>query len=138
LEEQLPRQKEHLHTLEERVQKGAQELIRAQTGLESAQNELNLGMERFSLSGAWEGSGERLNTALDDCSLSQRELNRRMEAEHVRKAYADEDVVAFVRDVAAGRDPDRESRAAFAAKEVCVNHPDATSAVLAVLNAAFA
>ena len=27
--------------------------------------------------------------------------------------------------------------AAFAAKEVCVNHPDATSAVLAVLNAVF-
>ena len=59
-------------------------------------------------------------------------------AEHVRKAYTDEDVVAFVRDVAAGRDPDRESRAAFAAKEVCVNHPDATSAVLAVLDAALA
>ena len=57
-------------------------------------------------------------------------------AEHVRKAYTDEEVVAFVRDVAAGRDPDRESRAAFAAKEVCVNHPDATSAVLAVLAAA--
>ena len=59
-------------------------------------------------------------------------------AEHVRKAYVDEDVIGFIRDVASGRDPDRESRAAFAAKEVCVNHPDATSAVLAVLNAAFA
>ena len=57
-------------------------------------------------------------------------------AEHVRKAYTDEEVVSFVRDVAAGRDPDRESRAAFAAKEVCVNHPDATSAVVAVLDAA--
>ena len=56
-------------------------------------------------------------------------------AEHVRKAYTDEDVIAFIRDVAAGRDPDREARAAFAAKEVCVNHPDATSAVLAVLDA---
>ena len=59
-------------------------------------------------------------------------------AEHVRKAYTDEEVVSFIRDVAAGRDPDRESRAAFAAKEVCVNHPDATSAVLAVLDAALA
>ena len=59
-------------------------------------------------------------------------------AEHVRKAYTDDEVIAFIRDVASGRDPDRESRAAFAAKEVCVNHPDATSAVLAVLNAAFA
>ena len=39
-------------------------------------------------------------------------------------------------DMAAGRDPDRESRAAFAAREVCVNHPDATSAVVAVLDAA--
>ena len=57
-------------------------------------------------------------------------------AEHVRKGYTDEDVVSFVRDVAAGRDPDRESRAAFAAREVCVNHPDATSAVVAVLDAA--
>ena len=54
-------------------------------------------------------------------------------AEHVRKAYADEDVIGFIRDVAAGRDPDRESRAAFAAKEVCVNHPDATSSVIAAL-----
>ena len=59
-------------------------------------------------------------------------------AEHVLKAYTDEEVVSFIRDVAAGRDPDRESRAAFAAKEVCVNHPDATSAVLAVLDAALA
>ena len=59
-------------------------------------------------------------------------------AEHVRKAYTDDEVIAFIRDVASGRDPDREARAAFAAKEVCVNHPDATSAVLAVLNAAFA
>ena len=48
------------------------------------------------------------------------------------------EIIAFIRDVASGRDPDREARAAFAAKEVCVNHPDATSAVLAVLNAAFA
>ena len=51
----------------------------------------------------------------------------------MRKAYADEDVIGFIRDVAAGRDPDRESRAAFAAKEVCVNHPDATSSVIAAL-----
>ena len=58
-------------------------------------------------------------------------------AEHVRKAYTDDEVIAFIRDVASGRDPDREARAAFAAKEVCVNHPDATSAVLAVLNDAF-
>jgi hypothetical protein len=54
-------------------------------------------------------------------------------AEHVRKAYTDEDVIGFIRDVAAGRDPDRESRAAFAEKEVCVNHPDATSSVIAAL-----
>ena len=54
-------------------------------------------------------------------------------AEHVRKAYVDEDVIGFIRDVAAGRDPDCDARAAFAAKEVCVNHPDATSAVVAAL-----
>ena len=57
-------------------------------------------------------------------------------AEHVRKAYTDEDVIGFVRDVAAGRDADKDARAAFAAREVCVNHPDATSAVVAVLEAA--
>lgn len=56
-------------------------------------------------------------------------------ADHVRKAYADEDVIGFVRDVAAGRDPDHDARAAFAAKEVCVNHPDATAAVVAAISA---
>ena len=54
-------------------------------------------------------------------------------AKHVRKAYTEEDVIGFIRDVAAGRDPDRESREEFAAREVCVNHPDATSAVVAAL-----
>ncbi len=116
LEEQLPRQKEHLHTLEERVQKGAQELIRAQTGLESAQNELNLGMERFSLSGAWEGSGERLNTALDDCSLSQRELNRRMEAERVRKARRE----ALERDIPAREETIRAMQSQRSAGEAAL------------------
>ena len=43
------------------------------------------------------------------------------------------EVIHRAGDVAAGRDPDRESRAAFAAREVCVNHPDATSAVIAAL-----
>ena len=54
-------------------------------------------------------------------------------AEHVRKAYEDEDVIRFVRDVAAGRDPEQGARAMFAAKEVCVNHPNATAAVIAAL-----
>ena len=51
-------------------------------------------------------------------------------AEHVRKAYTDDDVIGFIRDVEAGRDHDRDARVAFAAKEVCVNHPDATAAVI--------
>ena len=54
-------------------------------------------------------------------------------AEHVRKAHTDEDVIGFIRDVAAGRDLDRDARAAFAAKEVCVNHPGDTAAVIAAL-----
>ena len=37
-------------------------------------------------------------------------------AEHVRKAYTDENVIGFIRDVAAGRDLDRDARAAFAAR----------------------
>ena len=56
----------------------------------------------------------------------------RMLLEHVRKAFTGEDVVAFLRDVVlAGNDPDRATRDAFAAKEVCVNHPHATDAVIA-------
>jgi len=51
-------------------------------------------------------------------------------AEHVRKAYSDDDVIGFIRDVAAGHDPDHDARAAFAKREVCVNHPNATSAVI--------
>lgn len=54
-------------------------------------------------------------------------------AEHVRRAETDADVFAFLRDVAAGRDPDRAARAAFAAREVCVNHPRAARAVVDAL-----
>jgi len=49
---------------------------------------------------------------------------------HVRKAYREEDAVAFLRDVAAGNDPDRDARDAFAAAEVCLNHPDASAKVV--------
>ena len=84
---------------------------------------------------------EYFYTGMPQCYLLEGEATLREQflpfaktlAEHVRKAYTDEDVIGFIRDVAAGRDLDRDARAAFAAKEVCVNHPDATAAVIAAL-----
>ena len=84
---------------------------------------------------------EYFYTGMPQCYLLEGEATLREQflpfaktlAEHVRKAYTDEDVIGFIRDVVAGRDLDRDARAAFAAKEVCVNHPDATAAVIAAL-----
>ncbi len=54
--------------------------------------------------------------------------------EHVERAYAEDDVVAFIRRVVLEcDDPRREERDAFAAREVCVNHPHATYAVLSAV-----
>ena len=86
---------------------------------------------------------EYFYTGMPQCYLLEDESTLREQflpfaqtlAEHVRKAYSDEDVIGFIRDVAAGRDPDRADRAAFAAKDVCVNHPDATAAVIAAISA---
>ena len=51
--------------------------------------------------------------------------------DYVYKARDGEEISAFVRDVVAGgRDPLAEGRAAFAASEVCVNHPGATGRVV--------
>ena len=58
-------------------------------------------------------------------------FSRRL-AEHVTRARTDEDVLAFIRRVVlAGDDPDAAARRAFAAREVCVNYPHATDAVIA-------
>ena len=52
--------------------------------------------------------------------------------EHVERAYARGDVEAFIRRVVlSGDDPRKAARDAFAAREVCVNYPHATDAVLA-------
>ncbi|MBQ1569445.1 MAG: hypothetical protein IIZ70_06075 [Kiritimatiellae bacterium] len=54
--------------------------------------------------------------------------------EHTVRACTDDDIVAFVRRVVvAGDDPGRAARDAFAAREVCVNHPHATDAVIAAV-----
>jgi hypothetical protein len=54
--------------------------------------------------------------------------------EHVDKAYTEDDVVAFIRRVVVdGNDPRKAERDAFAAREVCVNHPHATDAVLSAV-----
>lgn len=51
--------------------------------------------------------------------------------DYVYKARGGGEISAFVRDVVAGgRDPLAEGRAAFAASEVCVNHPGATGRVV--------
>ena len=51
--------------------------------------------------------------------------------EHVHRATTDEEIVDFIqRVVLADNDPGRLARDAFAAQEVCVNHPDATGAVI--------
>ena len=53
---------------------------------------------------------------------------------HAHRAFTEEEIVGFVRSVVlAGNDPDKPARDAFAAKEVCVNHPHATDAVIAEL-----
>jgi len=56
--------------------------------------------------------------------------------EHAYRAYAEAEIVDFLRRVVlAGDDPMREGRAAFARQEVCVNHPDATGGLVeAVIN----
>lgn len=54
--------------------------------------------------------------------------------EHVHTAQTDEEIISFIRRVVlAGDDPDAASRAAFAASEVCVNHPHAADAVIGTL-----
>lgn len=56
---------------------------------------------------------------------------------HVYTARTPHDIFSFVRDVVAGGcDPLAEGRAEFAAKEVCVNHPDASGAVVAEIASA--
>ena len=51
--------------------------------------------------------------------------------DHVDRAYTDDDIVAFVRRVVlAGDDPRKAQRDAFAAREVCVNHPHAAAGVV--------
>ncbi len=51
--------------------------------------------------------------------------------DHAQRAFTEDDVLAFIRRVVvAGDDSDRDARAAFAASEVCVNHPDATGRVI--------
>ena len=53
---------------------------------------------------------------------------------HAHRAFTEEEIVGFVRSVVlAGNDPDKPARDAFAAKEVCINHPHATDAVIAEL-----
>jgi len=54
--------------------------------------------------------------------------------EHVERAYTDEDVVAFIRrTVVEGNDSRKTERDAFAEREVCVNHPHASDAVLSAV-----
>lgn len=50
---------------------------------------------------------------------------------HAYKAFTGEEIVSFIRTVILeGRDPAKAARDAFAAHEVCVNHPHATDAVI--------
>ena len=54
------------------------------------------------------------------------------------KAFTGDEIVAFIREVVLkGNDPDKATRDAFAAKEVCVNHPHATDAVISTVLHAF-
>lgn len=57
--------------------------------------------------------------------------------EYAHKAFTGDEIVGFIRTVVlAGEDPGKRSRDDFAAREVCVNHPHATDAVVsAVLSA---
>ena len=69
----------------------------------------------------------------DDATVDRQFLpfGRRL-LEHVERAYARGDVEAFIRRVVlSGDDPRKAARDAFAAREVCVNYPHATDAVLA-------
>ena len=51
--------------------------------------------------------------------------------DYAYRATTDGEIVGFIQKVVlAGDDPDREARDAFAAREVCVNHPDASGAVI--------
>ena len=58
-------------------------------------------------------------------------ISRRL-LDYAHKAFSGEDVVAFIRKVVLqGEDLEKPARDAFAAAEVCVNHPHASEAVLA-------
>ena len=58
---------------------------------------------------------------------------------HAHKAFTDDEIVAFLRNVVlAGEDPDKSARDAFARREVCVNHPHATDAVIQAVLAGMA
>ena len=53
------------------------------------------------------------------------------------KAFTGDEIVAFIREVVLKEnDPDKATRDAFAAKEVCINHPHATDAVVSAVVAA--
>ncbi len=71
----------------------------------------------------------------DDKTVEQQFLPfSRTLLEHVERAYTDDDVVAFIRRVVVeGNDPGKAERDAFAEREVCVNHPHASDAVLAAV-----
>ena len=59
--------------------------------------------------------------------------------DYAHKAFTGDEIVAFIRDVVlAGKDPEAAARAAFAKREVCVNHPHATDAVIGNILAALA
>lgn len=60
-------------------------------------------------------------------------VSRRL-LEHAFKAFTGGQIIDFIRNVVLGdNDPERAARERFAREEVCVNHPDATGAVVAAV-----
>ena len=54
--------------------------------------------------------------------------------DYAHKAFSGEEIVSFIRTVVLeGKDDEKAARDAFAAREVCVNHPHATDAVIAAV-----
>lgn len=54
--------------------------------------------------------------------------------DYAHKAFSGEEIVSFIRTVVLeGTDDEKAARDAFAAREVCVNHPHATDAVIAAV-----
>lgn len=85
LERQLPIEREQLRALEQKMQQGAQQLVRAQTEEENAKNALMRELERLELPGELLRADGRIADAIRGCQAAEGSLLERKREEEQRK-----------------------------------------------------